>query len=284
MALVPGIELLRHAHENGYAIGSFNINNMEIVQAIVAAAEAERSPVMLQSSQGAIQYAGAPYLAAMVKAAAEEATVPIALHLDHGTDFEVAVRCLRHGWTSLMYDGSKYPLEENIARTRKVVEMAHAVGVSVEGELGKIGGVEEQVVVSEREALFTDPTEAETFVRETGVDYLAVAIGTAHGLYKGRPDLDFPRLAEIHRRVGIPIVLHGGSGVPEDQVREAIRLGVAKINIDTELRQAFLEALRRELDARPNELDPRKVLGPGRAAMTERVREKMRLFGSSGRA
>ncbi|MBE3591101.1 MAG: class II fructose-1,6-bisphosphate aldolase [Firmicutes bacterium] len=283
MPLVSGIDLIGQAHRDGYAIGSFNINNMEILQAVITAAELERSPVMVQTSQGAIKYAGADYLAAMVKVAAAKATVPVALHLDHGTDFEVAVRCLREGWSSLMYDGSKYPLEENIARTRKVVEIAHAVGVSVEGELGKIGGVEEHIVVSEREALFTDPAEAETFVKETGVDYLAVAIGTAHGLYKGRPDLDFPRLQAIHERVRIPIVLHGGSGVPEDQIKEAIRLGVAKINIDTELRQAFLEAVRAKLAENPDELDPRKVLGPGRDAMVERVREKMRFFGSSGR-
>lgn len=283
MPLVSGIDLIGQAHRDGYAIGSFNINNMEILQAVITAAELERSPVMVQTSQGAIKYAGADYLAAMVRVAAAKATVPVALHLDHGTDFDVAVRCLREGWTSLMYDGSKHPLEENIARTRKVVEIAHAVGVSVEGELGKIGGVEEHIVVSEREALFTDPDEAETFVKDTGVDYLAVAIGTAHGLYKGRPDLDFPRLQAIHERVGIPIVLHGGSGVPEDQIKEAIRLGVAKINIDTELRQAFLQAMREKLAENPDELDPRKVLGPGRDAMVERVREKMRFFGSSGR-
>ncbi|MBT9258558.1 MAG: class II fructose-1,6-bisphosphate aldolase [Clostridiales bacterium] len=284
MALVPGIELLRRAYEEGYAVGSFNINNMEILQAILQAAEEEKSPVMIQTSQGAIKYAGAAYLAAMVKAGAEQVSVPVALHLDHGDDWKVALQCLRYGWTSLMYDGSHLPLEENIRETRRVVEMAHAVGVSVEGELGRISGVEEQVAVSEREAFFTDPEEAEIFVRETGVDYLAVSIGTAHGLYKGKPDLDFPRLEEIQRRVKIPIVLHGGSGVPEDQIKKAISLGVAKINIDTELRQAFLKTMREKLEENPNQLDPRKVLGPGRDAMVAVVKEKMRLFGSSGKA
>lgn len=284
LALVPGIELLRRAYEEGYAVGSFNINNMEILQAILQAAEEEKSPVMIQTSQGAIKYAGAAYLAAMVKAGAEQVSVPVALHLDHGDDWKVALQCLRYGWTSLMYDGSHLPLEENIRETRRVVEMAHAVGVSVEGELGRISGVEEQVAVSEREAFFTDPEEAEIFVRETGVDYLAVSIGTAHGLYKGKPDLDFPRLEEIQRRVKIPIVLHGGSGVPEDQIKKAISLGVAKINIDTELRQAFLKTMREKLEENPDQLDPRKVLGPGRDAMVAVVKEKMRLFGSSGKA
>ncbi|MDI3269191.1 MAG: class II fructose-1,6-bisphosphate aldolase [Bacillota bacterium] len=284
LALVPGIELLRRAYEEGYAVGSFNINNMEILQAILRAAEEEKSPVMIQTSQGAISYAGASYLAAMVKAGAEEVSVPVALHLDHGNDWKVALQCLRYGWTSLMFDGSHLPLEENIRETRRIVEMAHAVGVTVEGELGRISGVEEQVAVSEKEAFFTDPAEAETFVRETGVDYLAVAIGTAHGLYKGKPDLDFPRLEEIQKRVKIPIVLHGGSGVPEDQVKKAISLGVAKINIDTELRQAFLKTMREKLDENPNQLDPRKVLGPGRDAMVAVVKEKMRFFGSSGKA
>jgi len=257
---------------------------MEIVQAIVAAAEAERAPVIIQASQGAIKYAGISYIVGLTRIAAEQASVPIALHLDHGTSFEQCVQCIRNGFSSVMIDGSKYPLEENIALTKKVVEVARAVGVSVEGELGKISGTEDDISVSEREAFFTDPEEAERFCRETEVDALAVSIGTAHGQYKGIPKLDFDRLKEIVRRVSTPIVLHGSSGVPDEAIREAISLGVAKVNIDTNIREAFSNAARKVIEQNPREIDPRKILGPAREAMTEIIREKIRLFGSSGKA
>lgn len=283
--LATGAELLERAAAGGYAVGAFNINNMEIVQAIVEAANEERSPVIMQASQGAIKYAGIDYITALGRTAVEGAKVPVCLHLDHGTDMAQVMLCIRHGFSSVMYDGSRHPLETNIANTRKVVDVAHAVGVSVEGELGKIGGVEDDVKVEEREALFTDPDEALRFVRETGVDSLAIAIGTAHGLYKGEPDLDFDRMAKIRSLVGaVPFVLHGGSGVPEWQIRRAIELGVRKINIDTELRDAFVRRLQAEIRAKPDEIDPRKLLGPAKEAMKQRVREKMRLFGSSGKA
>ncbi|MDO9574669.1 MAG: ketose-bisphosphate aldolase, partial [Candidatus Contubernalis sp.] len=194
-------EMLGEAQKNGYAVGAFNTNNMEIVQAIVESAEEERSPVILQASQGGLKYAGIEYIAAMVKAAAEKATVPVALHLDHGTSFAQIMLCIRHGFSSVMIDGSKLPLEENIALTAKVVEAASAVGVSVEGELGKIGGTEDDISVDEKDALFTNPKEAQQFVQETGVDALAIAIGTAHGPYKGVPELDFDRLEEIKKIV-----------------------------------------------------------------------------------
>ncbi|MCL6522198.1 MAG: class II fructose-1,6-bisphosphate aldolase [Firmicutes bacterium] len=284
MPLVTSAELLRAAEAGGYAVGAFNCNNLEILQAILAAAEAERSPVIVQTSQGALQYAGLRLLAAMIRTAAEEATVPVALHLDHGTDFAIAVACLRAGYTSLMFDGSKLPYAENAAATRRIVEMAHAVGVSVEGELGTIAGTEDMVSVSEQEALYTDPAQAESFARETGVDALAVAVGTAHGVYRREPHLDFRRLEAIRRRVPVPLVLHGSSGVPDDQIREAVRHGVRKINIDTELRQAFSATLRSWLPGHPDEIDPRKILAPARQAMQAKVQEKMRLFGSSGRA
>ncbi|MDW7652224.1 MAG: ketose-bisphosphate aldolase, partial [Bacillota bacterium] len=236
MPFVTLREVLAEAERGGYAVGAFNTNNMEIVQAIVEAAEEEQAPVILQASQGALKYAGIRYITAMVRAAVETASVPIVLHLDHGTSFEQTMLCLKHGFTSVMFDGSKYDLDENIAATRKVVDVAHAMGASVEGELGKIGGTEDDITVDERDALFTDPDEAERFVTEARVDALAVAIGTAHGTYKGEPKLDFARLEIINGRVETPIVLHGASGVPADSVRKSIALGVRKINIDTELR------------------------------------------------
>jgi len=284
MALVPVSELLKQAEAGGYAVGAFNCNNMEIVQAIIAAAEAEKAPVIMQASQGAIKYAGVDYIVAMARLAAEKARVPAALHLDHGTSFEQVVQCIRAGFSSVMIDGSRLPLEENIALTRRVLDVARAVGVSVEAELGKIGGTEDDITVSEREALFTDPVEAGFFVRETGVDALAVAIGTAHGRYRGVPQLDFQRLEKIRTEVKIPIVLHGSSGVPDEAIREAIRLGVRKVNIDTNIREAFTAAVRKVLESNPREIDPRKVLAPAREAAVEVIREKIRVFGSTNKA
>ncbi|OPY59694.1 MAG: Fructose-bisphosphate aldolase [Pelotomaculum sp. PtaU1.Bin035] len=284
MSLVPVNELLKLAEAGGYAVGAFNCNNMEIVQAIIAAAEAENAPVIMQASQGAIKYAGVDYIAVMAKLAAEQANVPVALHLDHGTSFEQVVRCIRAGFSSVMIDGSKLPLAENIALTRRVIDVARAVGVSVEAELGKIGGTEDDVTVSEREALFTDPAEAGVFVSETGVDALAVAVGTAHGRYKGTPELDFPRLEKIKSIVKIPIVLHGSSGLPDEAVREAIRLGVRKVNIDTDIREKFTAAARKVLESNPREIDPRKVLASARDAATEVIREKIRIFGCANKA
>lgn len=284
MVFSPMKELVLQAQKGHYAVGAFNCNNMEIVQAIVAAAEAENSPVIIQASQGAIKYAGVHYITGLTKLAAESVKVPVALHLDHGTSFEQCIECIRAGFSSVMIDGSKHNLDENIALTRKVIEIARLFGVSVEGELGKIGGTEDDIVVSEQEALFTDPSEAERFCRETGIDALAVAIGTAHGRYKGIPKLDFDRLREISRRVSTPLVLHGSSGVPEDAIREAISLGVAKVNIDTNIREAFTDAARKVVLDNPKEIDPRKMLGPARDAAIEVIREKIKIFGSSGKA
>ncbi|HOV79216.1 MAG TPA: class II fructose-1,6-bisphosphate aldolase [Bacillota bacterium] len=284
MPLIPVSELLKRAEAGGYAVGAFNCNNMEIVQAIIAAAEAERAPVIMQASQGAIKYAGIEYIAVMVKTAAERSFVPVALHLDHGTSFEQVMQCIRAGFSSVMIDGSRHPLDGNIALTRKVVEAARAVGISVEAELGRIGGAEDDITVGEREAFFTDPGEAGVFVRETGVDSLAVSIGTAHGQYRGTPELDFPRLKKIKEEVKIPIVLHGSSGVPDESIREAVRLGVRKVNIDTNIREAFTAAVRKALEAGPGEIDPRKILGPAREDAVAVIREKIRVFGSSNRA
>ncbi|MDR1069870.1 MAG: class II fructose-1,6-bisphosphate aldolase [Gracilibacteraceae bacterium] len=284
MSLVPMKELLLAAQKGRYAVGAFNCNNMEIVQAIIAAAEAEKSPVVIQASQGAIKYAGIAYIAALTKLAAENSSVPVALHLDHGTSFEQCMSCVRNGFTSVMIDGSKHALEDNIALTKKVAEVAHPLGITVEAELGKIGGTEDDIKVEEWDALFTDPDEAAYFSRETQVDALAVAIGTAHGQYKGVPKLDFARLKKIVAKVSTPLVLHGSSGVPSEAIQEAIAIGVAKVNIDTNIREAFVEAARKVLNADAKEIDPRKVLGPAREAATEVIREKIRVFGSSGKA
>lgn len=284
MALVTVDELLERAEKDGYAVGAFNANNMEIVQAIMTAAEKEQAPVIMQASQGAIKYAGLPFLTGLVKLAAETSRVPIALHLDHGTDFEQVIRCIRSGFTSVMYDGSKLPLEENIAMTKKVLEIARPIGVSVEAELGKIGGTEDDIHVSEKEAMYTDPEEARYFVEQTGIKSLAIAIGTAHGQYKGEPRLDFERLHKIKGLVNIPIVLHGSSGVPDEAVQQAIKLGVRKVNIDTNIREAFVGAMRQVMAEKTEEIDPRQILGPAREVAVETIRQKIRVFGSSGKA
>lgn len=282
--LVPMTPYLKKAGEGKYALGAFNANNMEIVQAIVAAAEAEQAPVILQASQGAIKYAGIEFITSMVKTAAKGASVPVILHLDHGTDFDQVMLCLRHGFSSVMIDGSKHSLEDNIKLTKKVVEVAHAMGVSVEAELGKIGGTEDNVHVEDRDALFTDPDEAKYFVAETGVDALAIAVGTAHGVYKFEPKLDYDRIAKIASLVDVPLVLHGSSGVPSESIAKAISLGICKVNIDTNLREAFVNRMRAVMAEKPKEIDPRKIIGPARDAMTEVVREKIRLFGTTGKA
>ncbi len=283
MALVTVSELLKGAEEGNYAIGAFNCNNMEIVQAIIAAAEAERSPVIIQASQGAIKYAGLPYIMGLVRTAAATTDIPVAMHLDHGTGFEQVVKCIHQGFTSVMVDGSKLPLEENIALTNKVLEIARAVGVSVEAELGKISGTEDDIFVHDREAMFTDPKEAQYFVEATGVDALAVAIGTAHGQYKGEPKLDFERLSRIRELTKVPIVLHGSSGVPSEAIVEAIRRGVRKVNIDTNIREAFVRQIRDFLKEDESCIDPRKILGPARDRAVEVIREKIRIFGSNGK-
>lgn len=284
MPLVPMAALLQRADLEEYAIGAFNINNLEFLQAVMTAAEAEGAPVIVQASQGALKYAGLESLVSLVRVAAGKSPVPVALNLDHGTDFAVIMSCIRGGFTSVMVDGSKLPYEENVALVRKVVEVAHAVGVSVEAELGRIMGVEEQVQVTAAEAAFTDPEEAARFVEATGVDALAVAVGTAHGIYQREPHLDLDRLASLEALVPVPLVLHGASGVPDDQIQAAIARGVRKINIDTDLRQAFVQGLREILAAKPDEIDPRKILGPARDKVEAVVRQKMRLFGTAGRA
>lgn len=282
--LVTGKEILQHAHKNNYAVGAFNISNLEIAKAVLDAASECKAPVILQTSESAIKYAGFQELSAIVKVLAAKTPVPVALHLDHGTTYETIIGCIRNGWTSVMIDGSHYPLEENIAVTNEIIKVARAVGVSVEAELGRLSGVEDNISVSDKDAFYTDPQEAVTFVKETAVDSLAISIGTAHGKYKGIPKLDLNRLQEIKKLVNIPIVLHGASGVPEDQIREATKLGVNKINIDTDIRVAFSDALKEVFQNKPEEYDPRKLLTASMANMKKVVMGKIEMFGSCNKA
>jgi len=300
MALVTTKEMFAKALVSDYAIGAFNVNNMEIVQGIVDAAKIEKAPLILQVSAGARKYARPAYLLKLVEAAIEDTGLDICLHLDHGEDFDICKKCVDDGFTSVMVDGSKHPFEENIALTKQVVEYAHAHGVVVEAELGKLAGVEDNISVDERSAKFTDPDEAAEFVERTGVDSLAIAIGTSHGAYKfkGDPYLDFDRLKEIHALIPeTPLVLHGAStvlrefvdrcneyggqipgaqGVPEEMIREATKYGICKVNIDTDLRLAMTAEIRRFLIESPSELDPRKYLGPARDAIQRMVQHKIR--------
>ena len=271
--------MLKKAQEGGYAVGAFNAENMEMVQAIIAAAEAEKAPVIVQTTPGTLKYASPACFAGLVERLAKQATVPVALHLDHGNSFEMASTCAREGYTSLMIDGSLLPFEGNVTLTKQVVEMAN--GLPVEAELGTVGGKEDTHAAT---AQYTDPAEAEAFVSQTGISSFAVAIGTAHGVYKGEPKLDLDRLSAVRERVSIPLVLHGTSGVPEDQVRECIRRGICKVNYATELRQVFTKAVRQSLAAQPEAYDPKKYLADGRSAVQARVQELIRLLGSNGKA
>ena len=301
MPLVTTTEMFRKAYEGGYAIGAFNVNNMEIVQGITEAAKEANSPIILQVSGGARKYAKHGYLMKLVEAAVEDTGLPIALHLDHGEDFDICKACIDGGFTSVMIDGSKHSFEDNIALTRKVVEYAHQHGVVVEGELGRLAGIEDDVNVSAADSSYTDPNQVEEFVRATGVDSLAIAIGTSHGAFKfkpgTKPQLRFDILEEVGRRLpGFPIVLHGASsvipkyvdiinanggqlkdaiGVPEDQLRQAAKLAVCKINIDSDLRLAMTAGVRQQLIADPANFDPRSYLKVGRQYVKDLVKDKI---------
>ncbi len=310
MPLVGTKEMFERANREGYAVGAFNVNDMEILQGIVDAAKEEKAPLILQVSAGARKYARPGYLIHLVKAAEEDSGLPIALHLDHGEDFEICKSCVDGGFTSVMIDASKYPFEENIKLTKQVVDYAHSKGVVVEAELGKLAGIEDDVNVSAADAKFTDPEQAAEFIKKTGVDSLAIAIGTSHGAYKfkGEAKLDFDRLQKIMDMVpaGYPLVLHGASsvpqelvakcnqyggkmpgaqGVPEDFLRKAAAMGVAKINIDSDLRLAMTATIREVFATHPEEFDPRKYLGPARDAIKAVVKNKIKnVLGCSGKA
>ncbi|WP_339226153.1 class II fructose-1,6-bisphosphate aldolase [Oceanobacillus sp. FSL K6-2867] len=286
MALVSMKEMLIDAKDNGYAVGQFNINNLEFTQAILQAAEEEKSPVILGVSAGAGKYmSGFKFIGKMVRALMEELeiTVPVAIHLDHGASLEECVQAIHAGFTSVMIDGSHLPLEENIALTKRVVEVAHAVGISVEAELGRVGAQDSGVITNPEEA-YAIPAECEQLVRETGVDCFAPALGSVHGPYKGKPNLDFDRMSQVLDLTGVPLVLHGGTGIPTDDIQKAISFGSAKINVNTENQIATTNAVREVLESKPNLYDPRKYLGPAREAIKETVKGKMREFGSSNKA
>src|SRR5690625_967079 len=287
MPLVSMKDMLISAKEQKYAVGQFNINNLEYIQAILEAAEEEQSPVILGVSEGAARYMGGFKVAvAMVKALmeAKEITVPVAIHLDHGSSFAKCAEAIQAGFTSVMIDGSHLPLEENIALTKKVVELAHIHGISVEAELGRIGGQEDDLIVDDAEAMYAIPTECEQLVRETNVDCFAPALGSVHGPYKGEPNLGFDRMEEVMELTDIPLVLHGGTGIPLKDIKRAISLGTAKINVNTENQIVQAAKVREILAEQPEQYDPRKYLGPGREAIKETVISKMREFGSSGQA
>lgn len=300
MALVTTKDMFAKALKADYAVGAFNVNNMEIIQGIVSAAKEEQAPLILQVSAGARKYARPAYLLKLVEAAILDTGLDIALHLDHGEDFEICKKCVDDGFTSVMIDGSKHSFEENIALTKQVVEYAHAHGVVVEAELGKLAGVEDNIKVDARSATFTDPDEAAEFVERTGVDSLAIAIGTSHGAYKfkGEPYLDFERLQKIHSLIpDTPLVLHGAStvlpefvercnqyggeipgaqGVPEDMITTATKYGICKVNIDTDLRLTMTAEIRRHLIEHPSDFDPRKYLAPARDAIQSMVQHKIK--------
>lgn len=284
MKLTDGKTLLNHAREHKYAVGAFSVHTAEMVQGVLEAAEEERAPVLLQIGQRAIRNSGFAALVQAIRFYGERVSVPVSIHLDHGNSYEQAVEALQAGCTSVMFDGSHLPVEENIAITRQVAEAAHRAGVSVEGEIGKIAGVEDDLSVDEKDAYLTDPEEALFFFEHAKVDYLAVSIGSAHGIYKKEPELDLARLERISTLVPIPIVLHGGSGIPDDQIREAIRRGIAKINVDTELRAAYTSGLAQSLQDHREALDPFRYQSAAMAAMKETVRAKIRVFGSAGAA
>ena len=283
MSLVTSKELMLDAQKHHYAIGAFNVENMEMVQAVVAAAEELRSPVILQTTPGTLKYAAPEMYYANVAAAAKAATVPVVMHLDHGSSFDLAMRCFRTGYTSIMIDGSQKEFEENIALTKSVVDACHAGGIPVEAELGKVGGKEDDLDGGDGNG-YTVPEEAAEFVARTGVDFLAVAIGTAHGVYKGIPKLDVERISRIAQLVDVPLVLHGTSGVPDDTVRECIARGMCKVNYATDLRIAFTNGVKEYLQENPNAYDPKKYSAAGREKVKQYVMQKITVCGSNGKA
>jgi fructose-bisphosphate aldolase class II len=284
MPYLSGYTMVQHAWKNGYAIGAFSAHNAETIRAILLAAEQEQAPIMIQVGQKVISVMGLEPMKAMIDAFMQDITVPVCIHLDHSRSFAQTMQAVQAGFQSVMFDGSHLSFDENVRITRAVADVAHALNIGVEGEIGKIGGTEDDISVDEKDALITSSDEALKFSELTTVDYLAVSIGTAHGLYKQEPKLAFDRLHEIREIVRKPIVLHGGSGVPDEQICKAVALGVAKINVDTELRQAFTQGMAEVLNNDPEEFVLAVSLGRGRDVMKERVVEKIRLFGSHGKA
>ncbi|NOU67426.1 class II fructose-1,6-bisphosphate aldolase [Paenibacillus sp. LMG 31461] len=287
MALVSMKEMLQTALEGKYAVGQFNLNNLEFTQAILQAAQLEQAPVILGVSEAYIPYMGGlPCIAGIVKALIEHygITVPVALHLDHGSSYEVCIKAIHAGFTSVMIDASHHSLEHNIEVTRQVTQAAHVLGVSVESELGRITGREDDLVVDDADGMYAVAEDCVKMVQETGIDCLAPALGSVHGPYRGQPKLGFERMAEIKELTGVPLVLHGGSGLPDDEIRQAIACGTAKINVNTDNQIACTATIRKFLNDHPDAYDPRNYLIPAREAIIASVRAKIQLFGSAGKA
>ncbi|RSK53248.1 class II fructose-1,6-bisphosphate aldolase [Bacillus canaveralius] len=282
MPLVTTEKMFMDAQKEGYAVGAFNVENLEMVQAVVEAAEELNSPVILQTSAKTVQYASFAYFHALVKTAADGVSVPIALHLDHGNSFELAMQALRLGYTSIMIDGSHESFEDNVNLSKKVADACSPSGISVEAELGKVGGKEDDI--DGGEGGLTEPLDAKEFVERTNVTSLAIAIGTSHGVYKGVPKLDLERLSEIRKVVKVPLVLHGGSGLSEEAIKECIKRGICKVNYATELRIAFTEGVKQALAEAPNIIDPKKFTSVGRAKVKQIAMEKIKTCGSVGKA
>ncbi|HAS8150928.1 TPA: tagatose bisphosphate family class II aldolase [Vibrio vulnificus] len=283
MYLISSREMLKRAQLGGYAVPAFNIHNLETVQVVVETASEMGSPVILAGTPGTYDYAGTDYLISICKEAAHKHSIPLVLHLDHHEDLQDIRNKVEHGIRSVMVDGSHHAFDQNIDIVRSVVQYCNRFDASVEAELGRLGGQEDDLIVDSADALMTDPASAAEFVRRTGIDSLAVAIGTAHGLYKAEPKLDFARLEKIRSVVDIPLVLHGASGVPDEMVRRCIELGVCKVNVATELKIAFADAVKGHFAEHPEANDPRKYITPGKAAMKRVVMDKIRMCGSEGK-
>lgn len=281
MSLVTSKELLLDAQKNHYAVGAFNVENMEMVMAVLKAAEETNSPVIMQTTPGTVKYAGLDYYLANVRTAAMRTSVPVVMHLDHGNSYELAMEAYRAGYTSIMIDGSKKPFEDNIAITKKVCDAVHPGGIPVEGELGRVGGKEDDLEVAEGNP-YTDPEEAREFVARTGVDSLAVGVGTSHGVYKGIPKVNVDVLSAIREVVDVPLVLHGTSGVPDEQVVECVKRGICKVNYATDLRIAFTKGVKAYMQQDPAAFDPKKYAAKGMEEVTAYVKQKMEMLGSAG--
>ena len=282
--LVSTRQLLLDAQKGKYAVPAFNVHNMETIQTVVEAAAELRSPILVAATPGTMKYAGPEFFIKLVEICSDKYDIPIAMHLDHHESYDEIVNAIQIGTKSAMIDASHLSFEENVAMVKKVVDYAHRFDVTVEGELGILGGQEDDLVRDDKDSKYTNPAQAKEYVERTGIDSLAVAIGTAHGVYKEEPKLDFERLAEIRAVVDVPLVLHGASGVPAEQVKKAIELGITKVNIATELKMPFAETLRQVLVSKPNESDPRKYFGPAKEAMKKVAIEKILMCGSNGKA
>lgn len=283
LSLVTLREILEPARSQGYAVGAFNVHSLEMIPSVLETAVEERSPIILQFTEGTLDFSGYENIRVLAGHLARVAPVPVVLHFDHGASYELAVRAVQAGFSSVMIDGSKLPYADNLRITREVVRMAHAAGITVEAELGRVAAKEEMVTAGQAEATYTDPAEAARFAAESGVDALAVAVGTVHGFYRWEPKLAHDRLEQISQSVLVPLVLHGGSGVPDAEIRKAVAHGISKVNVATEAKDAWARALRDSLAAQPDEYDPRPLLRPVKAAVKEVVRAKMRLLGSAGK-